>query len=90
MIDWIQSRDKTGLVVSFPSQNSELVHVAPELAGRILFGEVQGFDTRSREIHPGPKLIPNLFRRLPGWWWLAPLANVPAVSSVFYKYLRRP
>jgi hypothetical protein len=33
LVDWIQRRDSSGLVVSFPLQNPELVHVAPELAG---------------------------------------------------------
>jgi predicted DCC family thiol-disulfide oxidoreductase YuxK len=91
MIDWIQRRDQHGLVVSFPSQNAELLHVAPEFAGLALVGEVHGFDTRSRVIRKGARMLPELFRRLPGWGCLvlAPLACLPGVSSLLYAYLRR-
>jgi predicted DCC family thiol-disulfide oxidoreductase YuxK len=91
MVDWIQKRDQDGLVVSFPFQNPELLHVAPEFAGLFLDGELHGFDTRSRVIHRGPRLLPDLFRRLPGWRWfaLAPLACLPPVASLIYAYLRR-
>ena len=89
LIDWIQRRDRAGLVVSFPFQNAELVRVAPELAGLALDGEVHGFDTRSRRITRGARLLPFVLRRLPGWCWLAPLMALPFVANVFYAFLRR-
>ena len=89
MIDWINRRDTGGLVVAFPFQNSELVRVAPELAGLPLDSEVHGFDTRSRMIYRGPRLLPSLFSRLPGWGWMAPLAGIPTLASLLYAFLRR-
>jgi hypothetical protein len=89
LVDWIQRRDCDGLVVSFPLQNAELVHVAPELAGLPQVGQVHGYDTRTRKVHSGAKLLPSLFARLPGWRWLAPLACIPGVSGLLYAYLRR-
>jgi hypothetical protein len=91
LIDWIQKRDETGLVVSFPHQNPQLLHVAPELAGLALAGEVHGFDTRNRRLQHGARLLPTLFRRLPGLRWLALLASLPAVGRLIYRFLgRRP
>ncbi len=90
LIDWIQRRDQTGLVVAFPSQNSELLHVAPELAGLALDGEVHGFDTRSRQVHRGARLLPSLLQRLPGWRWLALPAALPVAAGLIYRFLRRP
>lgn len=89
LIDWIQRRDQTGLVVSFPYQNAELLRVAPELAGLALYGEVHGFDTRSRRILRGASLLPPLLQRLPGWRWLALPAALPAMASLIYRFLRR-
>lgn len=91
LVDWVRKRDPDGLVVSFPYQNTELLHVAPEFAGMVLDGEVHGFDTRSRVIHHGPRLLPELLRRLPGWrrLILAPLATVPVAARIIYRYLRR-
>jgi predicted DCC family thiol-disulfide oxidoreductase YuxK len=89
LIDWIQQRDQTGLVVSFPYQNPQLLHVAPELAGMALAGEVHGFDTRSRKVHRGARLLPSLFRRLPGWGWLALPASLPVVGGFVYRLLCR-
>jgi predicted DCC family thiol-disulfide oxidoreductase YuxK len=89
LVDWIQRRDRSGLVVSFPFQNAELVLVAPELAGLPQAGQVHGFDTRTRRLSSGEKLLPGLFRRLPGWGWLAPLASLPWVAGLLYRYIRR-
>jgi hypothetical protein len=89
LVDWVQQRDTSGLVVSFPFQNAELVHVAPELAGLPQAGQVHGYDTRTRKVHSGAQLLPSLFSRLPGWGWLAPLAGLPPVSALIYAYLRR-
>ena len=76
-------------MVSFPFQNSELVHVAPDLAGLPQPGQIYGYDTRTRTLHGGAGLIPRVFGRLPGWWgWLAPLAAIPGVSRLIYRRLR--
>ena len=83
LVDWIQRR------VSCPFQNAELVVVAPELAGLPQTGQVHGFDTRTRKLRSGAKLLPGLFRRLPGWGWLAPLASLPWVAGMLYRYIRR-
>ena len=88
-MDWIQRRDRSGLVVSFPFQNAELVLVAPELAGLPQAGQVYGFDTRTRTLRNGARLLPCLFSRLPGWGWLGPLARVPGLSGLLYSFLRR-
>jgi hypothetical protein len=76
-------------VVAFPFQNSELVRVAPELAGLDLDGEVHGFDTRSRHIDRGAQMLPDLLGRLPRWSWLAPLMALPVAARLFYALLRR-
>ena len=89
LVDWIQRRDSSGLVVSFPFQNAELVHVAPELAGLTQAGQVHGCDTRTRILRSGARMLPSLLSRLPGWGWLAPLAGIPGVSSLVYAFLRR-
>ena len=89
LIDWIQKRDDTGLVVSFPHQNPQLLHVAPELAGLELAGEVHGFDTRNRRLQQGARMLPGLFRRIPGLRWLALAASLPAVSGLIYRFIRR-
>jgi len=88
-VDWTQRRDRDGVVVAFPFQNAELVRVAPELAGLPQAGEVHGYDTRSREIRSGPLMMPSLLERLPGWRWVAPLAFLRPIASMFYAYLRR-
>jgi hypothetical protein len=89
LIDWVQKRDETGLVVSFPHQNPQLLHVAPELAGLALAGAVHGFDTRDRRVQHGARLLPGLFRRIPGLRWLALAASLPAVSGLVYRFLCR-
>ena len=89
MIDWIQRRDRDGLLIAFPFQNAELVRVAPELAGLDLDGEVHGFDTRSRTIQRGARMLPWLLRRLHGWRWVAPLMTLPFAANGFYSFLRR-
>lgn len=91
VVDWVQRRDERGLLVSFPYQNAELLHVAPEFAGLWLDGQVHGFDTRSRQIHPGPDLVPELYRRLSGWrrLLLGPLSRLQPVARLLYAALRR-
>lgn len=88
-VDWIQRRDTSGLVVSFPFQNAELVRVAPELAGLPQAGQVHGYDARTRQVHSGAGMLPSLLSRLPGWGWLAPLAVLAPLATLFYAYLRR-
>jgi hypothetical protein len=89
LVDWVQRRDRSGLVVSFPLQNSELVLVAPELAGLPQAGQVHGFDTRTRQVRSGARMLPSLLGRLPGWGWLAPLAGLPGLSGMLYRFLQR-
>lgn len=82
MMDWVQLRDKRGLVVAFPLQNPELVRVAPELAGRPLETEIHGLDLGTREVWQGAGLLQPLARRLPGWRWLAPLLGLPGMPRL--------
>jgi len=89
LVDWIQRRDRSGMVVSFPFDNAELLQVAPELAGLPQSGAVHGFDTRTRIIRSGARMLASLFQRLPGWRWLAPLVSLPPVSALLYAYLHR-
>ena len=89
LVDWVQKRDTGGLVVSFPFQNPELVHVAPELAGLPQIGAVLGLDTRTRAIHEGAGALSGLLLRLPRWRALAPLAAVPALASMIFAFMRR-
>jgi hypothetical protein len=91
LVDWISRRDQAGLVVAFPCQSPQLLHVAPELAGLALAGAVHGFDTRNRRFHRGPRLLPSLFRRLPGLRWLGLATALPSVAGLLYRFLsRRP
>jgi hypothetical protein len=89
LVDWVQRRDASGLVVAFPFQNPELVAVAPELAGLPQAGQIHGFDTRTRDLQSGPNLLPGLLSRLPGWTWLALLASLPGASAMLHAWLRR-
>lgn len=89
LVDWIQKRDRSGLVVAFPFQNTELLHVAPELAGMALDRGVHGFDPRTRAVHSGPRLLPCVLGHLPGWRWVAPLARIPFVSRLLYAIIWR-
>lgn len=85
MVDWVQRRDRWGLVVAFPYQNSELVQVAPELAGRPLHLEIHGVELSSRRVFVGSELVPHLLRRLPRWWLLAPFLRIPGISRLSRK-----
>jgi len=89
LVDWIQKRDRSGLVVAFPFQNTELLHVAPELAGLILDRGLHGFDPRTRTVHAGAALLPSLLPHLQGWRWLAWLARVPLMGRVIFAVMRR-
>ena len=89
LVDWIQLRDRTGLVVSFPFQNGELVRVAPELAGRPLQFEIHAVDTGNRCVWAGAEVLPQLMRRLPRWRIVAPLLSLPGVSSLVGRIYRR-
>lgn len=82
MVDWVQRRDRWGLVVTFPFQNSELLRMAPELAGRPLHLELHGLDTRTREVRAGAQVLPWILRRLPWWRFLAPLLNLPGMAAL--------
>lgn len=89
MMAWLQRRDCRGLLVFFPLQNSELVKMAPELAGRPLEREIHGLDLGTRQVWSGAALLPEIGRRLPRWRWIAPLFRLPGVASLSQKiYLR--
>ncbi len=81
--DWIQARDRQGLLVLFPLQHPELVHMAPELAGQQLHGELHGLDLVSRTVYRGPSLLPEILSRL-GWPWrfFAPLFRIKALARM--------
>jgi len=82
MVDWAQRRDGWGLIVPFPFQNSELLRVAPELAGRPLHLEIHGVDSADRRVYAGAELLPQVLRRLPRWRLLAPLLGIPGAASL--------
>jgi len=89
LVDWVQKRDRSGLVVAFPFQNAELLRVAPELAGLFLERGIHGFDPRTRAVREGPRLLPCVLAHLPFWRWLAPLARIPLVSRLLYAVICR-
>lgn len=78
--DWVRERDTWGLIEVFPLQHPDLVQIAPELAGRVLFGELHGMDLRSRQVFRGPALLPELLSRLPRWRVVAPLLRLPGLA----------
>lgn len=86
-VDWIRRRDRQGLVVSFPFQNSELLRIAPELAGRPLHLEPHGLDARTRRVWVGTRLLAQVWARLPGWRWVIFLIYVPGFNSVIKKVI---
>ena len=85
MMNWICTRDTGGLIVTFPFQNSELVRVAPELAGYPLDLELHGLDTMTRRVLVGAELLPRICLRLPRWRWVAPLMWIPGFSRVCFR-----
>ena len=82
MVDWVQRRDRWGLVVAFPLQNVELPRMAPELAGRPLHLEIHAVDTRNRRVYAGAEVLPLVFSRLPHWCLFAPLMRFPGMSAL--------
>ena len=82
MVDWVQRRDRWGLIVAFPLQNAELPRMAPELAGRPLHLEIHAVDTGNRRVHAGAEVLPLVLSRLPRWCLLAPLLSFPGVSAL--------
>lgn len=80
MVDWIQRRDRWGLVVTFPLQNAELLRMAPELAGRPLHREIHAVDTGNRSVVAGAAVFPRVLARLPRWRMLAPMLALPGVA----------
>lgn len=87
-MDWVRKRDAQGLIVSFPFQNPELVKIAPELAGRPLHLLVHGLDTQDREVWSGDAVLPEVWRRLPGWRWVIFLIRIAFVRR-FIKTINR-
>ena len=82
VVDWVQRRDRWGLVVAFPLQNAELLRMAPELAGRPLHLEIHAVNTGNRCVHAGAEVLPQVLRRLPRWRVLAPLMGLPGASAL--------
>jgi predicted DCC family thiol-disulfide oxidoreductase YuxK len=81
--DWLQARDAKGLLILFPLQHPELVHMAPELAGRALHGELHGLDMATRRVLAGPDLLPELLARLAlPWPVLAPLMRIRPLAKL--------
>ena len=89
LVDWTRRRDRACLIVAFPFQNAELARLAPELAGLALQGEVHALDTGTRKVARGPAILPWLFQRLPGRWWMTPLLALPPLRTFAYSILRR-
>ena len=81
-VDWLRERDVWGLIEIFPLQHPGLVQIAPELAGRFLHGELHGLDLRSRAVHRGPALLPELLSRLPRWRAVAPFLRLPGLAKL--------
>ncbi len=78
--DWVRERDTAGLIEVFPLQHPELARIAPELAGRLLHGELHGLDLATRRVYRGADLLPELLSRLPRWKILAPMLRLPGVA----------
>ena len=88
--DWVRERDAWGLVEVFPLQHPDLVQIAPELAGRLLHGELHGLDLRTRAVYRGPSLLPELLSRLPRWRVVAPLLRLPGLAQfIAWSTLKR-
>ena len=89
LVDWVGSRDRNGLVVTFPYQNGELVRVAPELAGLDFPGAVYSLDLGTREVRSGAGTVPGILKRLPAWSWAQMPARSAPVAGFFYWLFRR-
>jgi hypothetical protein len=89
LVDWIHKRDRSGLVVAFPAQNTELLRVAPELAGLALDRGIHGYEPRSRVLRSGPRMLPGLLPHLTGWCWLSPVAQVPLLARMLFALILR-
>lgn len=87
-MDWVQRRDRWGLIAPFPLQNGELLRIAPELAGRPLDQALHGVDSRDRRVFSGAALFPELARRLPRWRFVAPLMGLPGVAPLAGRLYR--
>ena len=81
-VDWVQARDRWGLVVAFPLQNPELSRMAPELAGRPLHLEIHALDLADRRVFAGAEVLPKVLARLPRWRLGAPILSLPGVSAL--------
>ena len=86
---WLARRDRRGLLHIVSLRDSDLLTLAPELAGRPLEKEIHGLDLGTREVRAGADLLRPVARRLPGWEWLSPLLGIPGVPSLLNRgYLR--
>jgi predicted DCC family thiol-disulfide oxidoreductase YuxK len=84
-VDWVQRRDRWGLVIPFPLQNPELIRMAPELAGLPLDQAIHGLDTNTREVKSGARLLTAVGVRLPRWRWLAHIPGLAGLVTPFYR-----
>lgn len=86
----LRNHDCHGLLVFFPLQNPELVRIAPELAGRDLYGEIHGLEEGTRRVFTGGDLAAAVLARLPGWRWLSPLLRLPGIRACAARAIARP
>lgn len=86
---WLARRDRRGLIHVASLRDSELLALAPELAGRPLEREIHGLDLGTRQIWAGADLLRPIARRLPAWSWAAPLLALPGLPRLLNRlYLR--
>jgi predicted DCC family thiol-disulfide oxidoreductase YuxK len=86
---WLARRDRRGLLHITDLRASDLLALAPELAGKPIEKEIHGLDLGTRQIYAGADLLRPIARRLPTWMWLAPLLGIPGVPSLLNRiYLR--
>jgi len=82
VVDWAGARDGRGLIVSFPTQNPELLRMAPELGGLPLAETIYGVDTFTRQVFSAGGLWLQMALRLPGWWILARIFSLPGFCNL--------
>jgi predicted DCC family thiol-disulfide oxidoreductase YuxK len=87
--DWVGRHDRDGLVVAFPYQNTQLVTLAPELAGMPFLHQVITLDLETRAVREGRDIVPGILGRLPGWAWFRPVARLPWAAGLVFRLIRR-
>lgn len=66
-VDRLQRWDRRGVLIAFPIQNAELLHLAPELAGLSLHTALHAVDCAARAVYVGREVRAEAYRRL-GFW----------------------